>query len=123
MSEVIKTPVQMVFDFLKEKGIKVYMPLQHVGEVKDNFVVVKPSYSDQFVQLSTTQTLIDVMCYSPKNKFSSQDSYVRSVKKLMSKLGFILMIRATDFETEPFYDEEYNGWMVSVQYAFYRKKD
>ncbi len=122
MSEVIKTPVQMVFDFLKEKGIKVYMPLQHVGEVKDNFVVVKPSYSDQFVQLSTTQTLIDVMCYSPKNKFSSQDSYVRSVKKLMSELGFILMIRATDFETEPFYDEEYNGWMVSVQYAFYRKK-
>lgn len=120
--EVVKTPVQMLFDYLKQNGIKVFMPLQHVGEVKENFVVIKPSISDQFLEHSTTVTYIDVMCYSPKNKFSDQDTYVRSVKKLMVELGLILMVRPTDFETQPYYDDEYNGWMVSVQYAFYRKK-
>lgn len=122
MSEVTKTPVQLVFDFLKSKNVVVYLPLQNTGEVKSNFVVIKPSSSDAFMDYSSTVTYIDVMCYSPKDKFSAQDTYVRSVKSLMVELGYELMIRPTDFETQPYYDEGYNGWMVSVQYAFYRKK-
>ena len=108
-----------VYNKLKIKGIEVYLPAIKTGEAKTKYVVVKDQGSEQFEDYSSTRNVLDVMCYVPQNKYSELFTYVDEVKEIMKELK--PMIKPTYSDTPAFYDDTIKGWMVSVEYVFYKK--
>lgn len=108
-----------IFLHLKKAGIAVYAPGTKEGECKKSYVVVKGAGTSKVEGISSSAALFDILAYVPKNSYSKIESYVREVENAMD--GLWPMIRPTHFQTEPFFDENVKGWMVSIQYVNYRK--
>lgn len=108
-----------IYIHLKGLGFEVYSPGQHKGEVLTNYVVVANSGTLQLNSFSSTQTLYDLMCYVPKDRFSDLESFVNDVKEAMKSLEPKLM--PVYYETPAFFDEAINGHMISVQYRNTKK--
>lgn len=114
-----KTRFMDIYKHLSENGIEVYSPTQKQGECVSPYVVVKDAGTTQFNNFSSTQTLYDVMCYVPKDRFTLLEEYVGQVKALMKQLK--PMIMPTYFETASFYDDTVKAHMISVQYRNMKK--
>lgn len=111
--------MQDIYLHLKESGFDVYFPAQKDGECTSNYVVVKDATTSQVPGFSSTQTYYDIMCYVPKDSFSTLEPFVESVKEAMKKM--VPMIKPTYSQTQSFYDDSVKGHMISVQYINYRK--
>lgn len=111
--------IQDIYMHLKREGFEVYFPGQHQGECISPYVVVKGATNMQFRQYSTVAQYYDLLCYVPKDRYSSLYPYVDSVKAAMKQL--FPMIKPAHYGTDSFYDDEIKGHMVSVQYLNYRK--
>lgn len=114
-----KTRFMDIYKHLSENGIEVYSPTQKEGECVAPYVVVKDAGTTQFNSFSSTQTLYDIMCYVPKDRFTLLEEYVGQVKELMKQLK--PMIMPTYFETASFYDDTVKAHMISVQYRNMKK--
>lgn len=110
---------QNIYKHLSECGLDVYSPGQHQGECTSPYVVVKDAGTNPLGNFSSTQTLYDVMCYVPKDKFSTLEPYVKHVKTCMR--GLYPAIIPVNFETASFLDDTVKGHMISVQYRNNRK--
>lgn len=110
---------QDIYLHLKKAGFDVYSPGQHVGDCLSPYVVVKSAGLSQIRQFSSTQTLYDLLCYVPKDHYSTLEPFVEGVKQSMKELQ--PMIMPTHFETESYLDPNVNGHMISVQYRNSRK--
>lgn len=114
-----KTRYMDIYKHLNDSGIPVYTPGQKQGECTEPYVVVKDAGTNQYNNLSSTQTLYDVMCYVPKDHFTDLEWFVAKVKALMDELR--PMIMPIYSETASYFDESVNGHMISVQYRNMRK--
>lgn len=110
---------QHIYTHLKQEGFEVYSPGQHEGECTSPYVVVKDDGTTQFGSFSSTKSLYEVLCYVPKDHFSSLESFVHRVETSMIRLYPV--VRPAHYKTPSFYDDTVKGHMVSVQYIHYKK--
>lgn len=111
--------MQDIYLHLKEKGFEVYFPTQKQGECLSEYVVVKDATTSKYLDFSSTVTYYDIMCYVPKDRFSTLEPFVERVKEAMR--GMVPVIKPTYSQTQSFYDDSVKGHMISVQYKNYRK--
>lgn len=105
---------QDIYMHLKTSGISVYSPGQHQGYCTSPYVVVKDAGSSRFDNISSMRVLYDVLCYVPKDEFSTLEPFIAQVKGVMS--GLYPMIIPMDFQTPSFLDDTVKAYMVAIQY-------
>lgn len=110
---------QDIFLNLKKQGFDVYSPGIKTGECVSEYVVVKNDGSSKHTSFSTDVDLYAVMCYVPKNKYSSLEPLVQRVKNAMKRLE--PMIKPYGIQTPSYYDDSYKAHMVSIEYKNYKK--
>lgn len=111
--------IQDIYIHLKQKGFDVYYPSQHQGDCLAPYVVIKGNVQTQFRQYSSTVQYYDLLCYVPKDRFSTLYPFIDSVRTAMREL--YPMIKPAFYDTASFYDDEIKGHMVSIQYLNYKK--
>lgn len=110
---------QDIYKCLKNANIEVYAPSIKVGECLSKYVVVKNDGSSRHPEFSTDEELYAVMCYVPKQAYSTLEPFVREVKGILSALR--PMIKPTGVQTPSYYDDTYKAHMVSISYRNYKK--
>ena len=110
---------QDIFLNLKKQGFDVYSPGIKTGECVSEYVVVKNDGSSKHTSFSTDVDLYAIMCYVPKNKYSSLEPLVQRVKNAMKLLE--PMIKPYGTQTPSYYDDSYKAHMVSIEYKNYKK--
>lgn len=108
-----------IYTKLAEHEIAVYSPGQKTGECTTPYVVVKTAGRIDSTEVSSSQDLYDLMCYVPKDKYSTLESYVDQVEAIMDEL--FPMIRPMHFRTPSFYDDSVKAHMISTQYYNWKK--
>ena len=110
---------QDIFLHLKNQGFDVYSPGTKIGECTSEYLVVKNDGSSKHVSFSTDVDLYAVMCYVPKEKYSTLEPLVQMVKKSMKELE--PMIKPYGSQTPSYYDDSVKAHMVSIEYKNYKK--
>ena len=111
---------QDIFLHLKNQGFDVYSPGTKTGECTSEYLVVKNDGSSKHVSFSTDVDLYAVMCYVPKEKYSTLEPLVQMVKKSMKELE--PMIKPYGSQTPSYYDDSVKAHMVSIEYKNYKKR-
>lgn len=110
---------QDIFTHLKKAGFDVYSPGMKTGECTSEYLVVKNDGSSKHLSFSTDVDLYAVMCYVPKEKYSSLEPLVQRVKNSMK--GLEPMIKPYGSQTPSYYDDSYKAHMISIEYKNYKK--
>ncbi len=110
---------QDIFLHLQSAGFDVYSPGVKTGECMAEYIVVKNDGSTRHVNFSTDVDLYAVMCYVPKEKYSTLEQLIQKVKKSMK--GLEPMIRPYGSQTPSYYDDSVKAHMVSIEYQNYKK--
>ena len=110
---------QDIFLHLKNQGFDVYSPGTKTGECTSEYLVVKNDGSSKHVSFSTDVDLYAVMCYVPKEKYSTLEPLVQMVKKSMKELE--PMIKPYGSQTPSYYDDSYKAHMISIEYKNHKK--
>ena len=110
---------QDIFMHLKNAGFDVYSPGMKTGECTSEYLVVKNDGSSRHMSFSTDVDLYAVMCYVPKDKYSTLEPLVQRVKTLMK--GLEPMITPYGSQTPSYYDDSYKAHMISIEYKNYKK--
>lgn len=110
---------QDIFTHLKKAGFDVYSPGMKIGECTSEYLVVKNDGSSKHISFSTDVDLYAVMCYVPKEKYSSLEPLVQRVKNSMKELE--PMIKPYGSQTPSYYDDSYKAHMISIEYKNYKK--
>ena len=110
---------QDIFTHLKKAGFDVYSPGIKTGECTSEYLVVKNDGSSKHLSFSTDVDLYAVMCYVPKEKYSSLEPLVKRVKNSMK--GLEPMIKPYGSQTPSYYDDSYKAHMISIEYKNYKK--
>lgn len=108
-----------VYNHLESEGFEVYPPGIKVGECTKPYVVPKLNGSNRHPSFSTDVDYLSILCYVPKQSYSTLESYVQSIKKSMKELE--PMILPIGYQTPSFYDDSVQGHMVSIEYKNYKK--
>lgn len=117
MSE--KTRLEDIYDCLKSAGFDVYLPGQHKGNCTSSYVVVKPGVVTKYLQLSTNVCYYELLCYTPESQPTQIERFKEQVKTAMLTIGS--MVKPSQMETAPYFDDEVKGWMVDITYQNYKK--
>lgn len=112
-----QTMWERIFNHLKQQGIDVYPPATHQGECKSRYAVLKESGSSQFNTFSTEVQYYNLLCYVPKDEYTSLKRFVKECEGIMG--GLAPMIMPTGLKTPDFYDDSIKAHMVSIQYRNY----
>lgn len=110
---------QDIFMCLKNQGYDVYSPGVKTGECTSEYLVVKNDGSSKHLSFSTDVDLYAVMCYVPKDRYSSLETLVQRVKNSMKELE--PMILPYGSQTPSYYDDSLKAHMVSIEYKNYKK--
>lgn len=110
---------QDIFMHLKKAGFDVYSPGTKTGECTSEYLVVKNDGSSRHAVFSTDIDLYAVMCYVPKEKYSTLEPLVQRVKNSMK--GLEPMIKPYGSQTPSYYDDSYKAHMISIEYKNYKK--
>lgn len=110
---------QDIFTHLKKAGFDVYSPGMKIGECTSEYLVVKNDGSSKHISFSTDVDLYAVMCYVPKEKYSSLEPLVQRVKNSMK--GLEPMVKPYGSQTPSYYDDSYKAHMISIEYKNYKK--
>ena len=110
---------QDIYTCLENAGFEVYPPGIKVGDCTREYVVIKNDGSTRHPSLSTDMDLYSVMCFVPKNKYSTLEPLVQKVKKAMK--GLEPMIIPYGMQTPSYYDDSYKAHMISIEYVNYKK--
>ena len=117
--EYKKSRWQDIFTHLKNAGLDVYSPGMKTGECTSPYLVVKNDGSSKHIAFSTDVDLYAVLCYVPKEKYSSLEPLVQKVKELMK--GLEPMIKPYGSQTPSYYDDSLKAHMISIEYKNYKK--
>ena len=109
----------LIFNHLKNSGFKVFAPNAHKGECVEDYLVLKELATTQYINYSTQIILYDVLCYS-KN-YTDCIKLKSAVREKMKQLEFTVM--PTDNEQEAFFDDSVKGYMSSIEFRNYKKRD
>lgn len=110
---------QDIFLHLNKSGFDVYPPGIKVGECTSQYIVVKNDGSTRHTGVSTDDDFYAVMCYVPKNSYSTLEPMVQAVKRAMKELE--PMILPYGSQTPSYYDDSLKAHTVSIQYKNYKK--
>lgn len=110
---------QDIFLHLQDAGFDVYPPAIKVGECEAEYIVIRNDGSTRHIGTSTDDDFYAVMCYVPKQSYSSLEPLVQRVKKSMK--GLEPMILPYGNQTPSYYDDSVKAHMVSIQYKNYKK--
>ena len=110
---------QDIFLHLNSAGFDVYPPAVKAGECEAEYIVVKNDGSSRHSSLSTDNDFYAIMCYVPKQAYSSLEPLVQRVKKSMKELE--PMILPYGSQTPSYYDDSVKAHMVSIQYMNHKK--
>lgn len=110
---------QDIFLHLNKSGFDVYPPGIKAGECMSRYIVVKNDGSTVHTGISTDDDFYAVMCYVPKQSYSSLEPMVQEVKRIMKELE--PMILPYGSQTPSYYDDSVKAHMVSIQYKNYKK--
>lgn len=111
--------IKKLFTYLKENGFDVYTPGQKQGECTSSYLVIKSDGSTKTSAFSTAQDTFTIMCYVPKNKYSTLEEYVNNVYEVMK--GLKPLFKSTEERTPSFYDDSCKAHMTSLSYISNRK--
>ncbi len=117
-TSLISTRWKDIYTHLKEKGFKVYSPGQAKGDCLSNYIVIKNSSNIQYLGLSSTRALYELLCYCPADNYSGLEVFITRVKNAMT--GLYPMVIPTHSELPPFYDDTVKAYMVSIEYRTHR---
>ena len=107
----------LIFSAFKESGIDVYAPDTHEGKCTADYVVVKQAQATRYLSYSSTTTYFDILCYSPI--FTGALQLAERAEEIMKTVEPSVM--PTYNKTEPFYDPDIKGYMISIEYQNYKK--
>ncbi len=110
---------QDIFKQLKRSGFDVYSPGVKVGDCTSEYLVIKNSGSSKHASFSTDIDMYSVLCYVPKDKYSSLEVLVQRVKAAMKELE--PMILPYGMQTPSYYDDSFKAHMISIEYKNYKK--
>ena len=110
---------QDIFLHLKKEGFDVYSPGTKTGQCLKEYIVIKNNGSNKLPNFSTDSDLYTIMCYVPKNAYSSLEPFIQRVKKSMK--GLEPMILPQGNQTPSYYDDGFKAHMVSIGYKNYKK--
>ena len=110
---------QDIYSHLKNVGFDVYSPGIKTGECTSEYLVVKNDGSSKHPSFSTDIDLYAVMCYVPKEEYSTLEPLVQRVKNAMKELE--PMIKPYGSQTPSYYDDSYKAHMISIEYKNYKK--
>lgn len=110
---------QDIFLHLKNAGFDVYSPSTKVGECTSEYLVIKNEGSSKHLNFSTDVDLYSIMCYVPKNNYSSLESLVQKVKRTMK--GLEPMIKPYGSQSPSYYDDGFKAHTISIIYKNYKK--
>lgn len=110
---------QDIFLYLKKQGFDVFSPGIKVGECTSEYLVLKNDGSSKHASFSTDVDLYSVLCYVPKDKYSSLEPLVQRVKRSMK--GLEPMILPYGSQTPSYYDDSLKAHMISIEYKNYKK--
>ena len=108
-----------IFSHLKKAGFDVHSPGVKTGECTSAYLVVKNNGSSKHNSFSTNVDLYSILCYVPKNKYSTLEPLVQSVLKIMKELE--PMVVPYGVQTPSYYDDGLKAHMVSIEYKNYKK--
>lgn len=103
-----------IYTHLKTLGFSVYSPGQHQGECTEPYVVIKVADSTPKSTFTSHTVLYDFLCYVPRDKYSTLEDYVTSVKQALKSLYPTII--PTQYETASYYDDQVKGHMISLEY-------
>lgn len=109
----------VIYNKLKSNKIDVYTPGQHKGDCMTPYVVVKPQSSMQYNEYSTNVIYCDVLCYVPREQFSTLEGFVSEVKAILKSL--YPQVKESHMEFPGFNDDSNKSHMWSIQYEGYQK--
>lgn len=110
---------QDIYLHLQKEGFDVYSPGTKTGQCLNEYIVVKNNGSSKLASFSTNSDLYTIMCYVPKDKYSSLEPFIQKVKKSMK--GLEPMILPQGSQTPSYYDDGFKAHMVSIGYKNYKK--
>lgn len=110
---------QDLYRHLKKKGYDVYSPGIKVGECTAAYLVVKNNGGSKHNSFSTSVDTYDIMCYVPKQAYSSLEPLVQSVKEAMKELDPLFKWNGAD--TGSYYDDSVQAHMYTITYKNYKK--
>lgn len=113
---VEKNVWQIIFDNLKNAGIKVYPPATKQGECKENYVVFKKGGSTQINKYSSKRDYYDFYLYVPKNKYSELADFEADVKSVLDSAPVYPMIMPTGSTENDYYDDNLNAHLRTFTY-------
>lgn len=110
---------QDIFLHLQSAGFDVYPPSIKVGECESKYIVIKNDGGTRHSGISTDDDFYAVMCYVPKQAYSSLEPFVQRVKQSMK--GLEPMILPYGSQTPSYYDDSVKAHMISIEYKNYKK--
>lgn len=110
---------QDIFKFLQSAGYKVYSPGTKLGECTFEYIVVKFDGSTKLAGYSTNDDLYQLLCFVPKQRYSTFDSFVQRVRNSMRALE--PMIMPYDFGISNYYDDEIKAYYATLGYKNHKK--
>ena len=110
---------QDIFLHLQSAGFDVYPPAVKLGECESKYIVVKNDGSSRHAGISTDDDFYSIMCYVPKQAYSSLEPFIQQVKKTMK--GLEPMILPNGSQTPSYYDNSVKAHMISIRYKNYKK--
>lgn len=110
---------QDIFLHLESVGFDVYPPAVKIGECESKYIVIKNDGSTRHLGVSTDDDFYAIMCYVPKQAYSSLEPFVQQVKQSMKELE--PMILPYGNQTPSYYDDSVKAHMISIQYVNYKK--
>lgn len=110
---------QDIFLHLQNSGFDVYPPSVKIGDCLTEYIVVKNDGSSRHAGISTDDDFYAVMCYVPKQAYSTLEPLVQRIKKSMKELE--PMIKPYGSQTPSYYDDSVKAHMISIQYKNYKK--
>lgn len=96
-----------------------YSPGTKTGECTSEYLVVKNDGSSRHAGISTDDDFYGILCYVPKQEYSSLEPLIQRVKRAMK--GLEPMILPAGSQTPSYYDDDFKAHMVSIQYKNYKK--
>lgn len=108
--------IELCFNALKTAEIDVYFPGNHKGECTSAYAVIKKLSSSQFVNYSTDIHYMEVLCCTP-----TISGCYELADRVKAVLGTLPAVKTTRNVSEPYYSENIKGWMVQLEYQYYKK--
>ena len=101
---------------LIDAGIDTYPPMTKQGDCKSCYAVLRNDGSMKKLSFSSETHFYTLLCYAPKGQYRELLQFVEHCKEVMAKEPIFPMLMPTGTETQVFFDDSFNAYMISVQY-------